>query len=632
MTVGRCPSCGAQVAFSAGSARVLVCSHCHTVVADKNGRLEERGKVAALVDTDSPLHLGLTGAYRGTPFRLVGRLQKDWGQGPWDEWYVELDDGRRAWLSESEGAFHFMFPLGRDEGVRLSALAPKTPVPIEGTRFVVEERRSARTVSAEGELPGELTPEGAYADLTGPSGVFATLDFEGAQVGAERYVGHAVTLEELSLSTEGLPKKARQTALAQARCPQCNGPLELKAPDRTMRVGCPYCGALCDVSAGKLSFLKALGKPEHPPAVPLGAKGTLEGVEWLCIGYLRRSCEVDGVRYGWEEYLLFQPKAGFSWLLCSNGHWTLLRPVAAGEVVDHHATARFRGRTYRRFGAVDAVTDYVLGECYWAVEVGERAHAVEWVDPPYSLNADGNGEEITFTHGPYLAPEVVAKAFGLKGLPAPQGIAPSQPNPHTARARTAVTWAAIYSAVVMLLFVVASALAARQLVAQESLEVPAGAAPGSPESMHFLGPFEVEQRGNLGVELSSNVSNDWFGVQGDLVDEATGEVRSFYVEVGYWSGYEGGESWSEGSRRDSAWLSAVPKGRYSLRLAPAFSPSGSPAPRRYEVVVRADVPRFLWAALAILLLWPWPALLFLRARGFEGTRWSDSTEAPSGDD
>jgi hypothetical protein len=106
VTQGNCPSCGAPVEFTAGTALVVVCGHCQTVVAKKGLDLEAHGKIGAIVDTDSPLQLNAEGRIGRVGYRVVGHLQKDHGAGPWDEWYVELDDGRTGWLSEAEGAFY----------------------------------------------------------------------------------------------------------------------------------------------------------------------------------------------------------------------------------------------------------------------------------------------------------------------------------------------------------------------------------------------------------------------------------------------------------------------------------------------------------------------------------------------
>ena len=53
-------------------------------------------------------------------------------------------------------------------------------------------------------------------------------------------------------------------------CPNCGGSLDLKAPDRTERVGCPYCGSLLDCDRGDLKLLHALDKPAFDLAIPIG--------------------------------------------------------------------------------------------------------------------------------------------------------------------------------------------------------------------------------------------------------------------------------------------------------------------------------------------------------------------------
>jgi hypothetical protein len=56
---------------------VVICGHCQTVVARKDASLEAHGKVARIVDTDSPLQLGIEGRYQKRGFRIVGHLLFD---------------------------------------------------------------------------------------------------------------------------------------------------------------------------------------------------------------------------------------------------------------------------------------------------------------------------------------------------------------------------------------------------------------------------------------------------------------------------------------------------------------------------------------------------------------------------
>ncbi|ADO69597.1 DUF4178 domain-containing protein [Stigmatella aurantiaca] len=626
MTQGQCPSCGAPVEFTAGSAQVLVCGYCQTVVAKKGLHLEAHGKIGAIVDTDSPLRLGLEGRHDRAPYRLVGHLQKDHGAGPWDEWYVEFENGRTAWLSEAEGFFYLLFESGVEEGLALDSLHPGERFSLRNRSYVVEERGHGRVVAAEGQLPSDVDPseDSYYVDATGPKGTLITLDFGTRSRDPEIFVGQRLKLEQLGIPMDQVRPKARKVALDQARCPQCNGALALRAPDSTRRVACPYCGALLDASKGRLAFLQLLEKPDHPPLIPLGAKGRLDGVEWICIGFMVRSCTVEGVRYPWEEYLLFNRARGFTWLMQSNGHWVYLKPLDAGEVsLAPGSSAYHEGRRYKSFQSVTAVTETVLGEFYWEVRAGETAEASEYVAPPYSVNVDATESEVSYTLGEYLAPSVIQEAFQLKEpLPSLQGIAPSQPNPHSSASTW--KWASFWAAALVAVYMVVNLLAANALVLDMTVRLDADAVSGQPSAMHFSEPFTIHKRGNVRAEVFAEVSNNWIGVQGDLVNQETGEVTSFYEELSYYSGRDSDGDWTEGSREATEYLSAVEPGTYVLRTTAAFSSGTGPQGRAFKVKLTSDVPRGTWFCLAVVVLLLGPVFSYLRSSSFESARWAES--------
>lgn len=625
MKVGQCPSCGAPVEFEAGSARVKVCPFCSTVVVRGTQGLETLGKVAELADTESPLKVGSSGRYNGTGFRVAGRLQKSHGKGAWDEWHLELDDGRSAWLSESEGAWNIMFEAG-DAGLGpIEHLKPLTPFSVRDKRFVVEEVGEATTVSAEGELPDFHTRH-PYVDATGPGGVFGSVDYGGGR--PVLYVGHSVTLEQLGFSKSDLQPTPRKEALAQARCTNCNGPLELKAPDRAKRVACPYCGALLDVSAGKLQLLQLLEKPPYEPRVPLGAKGRIKDVEWTVLAFLIRSCRVEGTRYPWEEYLLWNKEHGFRWLMMSNGHWTFLTPIPAGDCLFGVRVVKHGGTSYKQYQSVMTTTDWVSGECYWEVEAGEQGFAQEFIDPPKSINVDQTENEATVTLGEMLTRDQVMKAFNLtKPLPWPQGIAPAQANPWSERSNEAWKWSGIWAAVLLAVFIAFSAMGTHGTYFNKSFTPPLDAKPGSPEAMAFSEPFEIPKETPLEVEVRCpSLSNSWCGVQVDLVNEKTDEVISVYAEPSYYFGSDSDGSWSEGGTSASKETDEVDPGTYMLRATPTWDKPLT----EYSVEVSASggpgACCFLFFLVALFL---YPIVCIAAASQLETRRWEDSVFQPS---
>lgn len=624
MRVGDCPNCRAPVEFRPGAGKVKVCDYCHTVVLRGELKLENLGRVADLADTQSPLKVGLAGHHSGNAFTIVGRIQKSNGAGTWDEWCLGFDDGRTAWLSESEGEWNLMLPL---EGVGLppaDQLRPLASFQLRDRLFVVEEVGHAETVAAEGQLP-DFNRQHVYCDATGPKGAFCSLDY-GDNGPGEAFVGARTSIDQLGFDKGELAPTPKRDALKQARCPNCNGTLELKAPDAVKRVACPYCGALLDASSGDLAFLQLLDKPPYEPVLPLGTEGTLLKTKWTVLAFLIRSTTVEGTRYPWEEYLLWNQQAGFRWLMNSNGHWTFLTPIAAGDVGLSFRKATWSGKGFKAYQQVFAVTDYVAGECYWQVTVGEQAKASEYVEPPESINCDETDNEATFTHGQMLSADEVKQAFRVKAnMPVAQGIAPAQVNPHKAKLGSQFAWAGIWSAVFIALLIAFSAIGDTREFLRTTFTVPPGVKPGTPESQQFSQPFTIDKKVPLDVEFEApGLDNAWLAVQLDLVNEDTGEVVSVSPEASYYQGIDDGERWSEGSRSNSKQTAEVDPGKYVLRATPTFEqPSGMP--RDYLVVVKADsgvgvcCPFFIF-----LLLFAGPLVTALRSSSFETRRWNEA--------
>ena len=57
-----------------------------------------------------------------------------------------------------------------------------------------------------------------------------------------------------------------------------------------------------------------------------------------------RSVEFEGVRYYWQEYLLYNPAVGFRWLVESDGHWSYVSAVSPAKYsVGQHGQLRRQG-------------------------------------------------------------------------------------------------------------------------------------------------------------------------------------------------------------------------------------------------------------------------------------------------
>jgi Domain of unknown function (DUF4178) len=645
--VANCPACGAPVEFKSGQSIVVICNYCHSAVARTDRDLKDLGKVAELVETGSPLDVGIHGTWRDVPFELTGRAQLGHEMGgQWDEWYATFSNGWLGWLAEAQGRFYLTFQHQIPENVTLPSFdqlqlgqtVSGLPSP---TPLMVAETGRATALSAKGEIPYLLTPSETYyyADLAGPNGAFGTLDYN--ETPPLVFLGQQVTLAELGITTTRAPEREqRKVEAAQLGCPKCGGPLELRAPDKTERVTCPNCNSLLDVNHGQLKFLKALDKPSFEPVIPIGSTGDLPEGKMTVIGAMSRSVTIEGTQYFWSEYLLYNPQIGFRWLVHSDEHWNYVQAVPPGEVSEIARSVSFRGKGYRIFQDAQAVVESVLGEFYWKVEAGEGVRAVDYVSPPYMLSKEVTSlvvsqptrpgkkhdiGEINWSLGTYVTPAQIEKSFGLSALSRPSGIAPNQPYRH----KWIYKYWAIFILVALLIGFVTfiTSGSTKEVFSQSVTLQPLPDADGT--QVFFSEPFELAGRRNIRITGESPVQNTWVYLEGDLINEETGVVQSFPIDISYYQGVEDGESWTEGTQKDSTDTSSMPAGRYVLRLEGQWEKWQLPA--QVSVKVEQNVTTGFNLILLLIAVSIMPVIMAIYHINFERRRWAESMFSGGGD-
>ena len=427
----------------------------------------------------------------------------------------------------------------------------------------------------------------------------------------------------------GGPGAARKVAARALNCPNCGAALTVRAFEHTLTVVCGACQSVLDAKDPSLRVLQRFAQAKRvEPKIPLGARGTWRGATYEVIGFQRRTIHVDGTPYSWDEYLLFNPFAGFRYLTEYEGHWndvTTVRAIPQQRPGVGRPSAALRGQTFRHFQTADAKATYVLGEFPWQVRVGDRATVKDFIAPPRMLSLEETGDEKTWSLGEYVSGAEVWEAFRLPGSPPPaSGVFANQPSPHTSGGRG--LWNLFF------LFVVVVLAMALWRVVQRPTEVVRNSyqlTPGAGEPF-VTPPFALGGRtSSVEVRIDTDLENSWAYFNLALLNENTGTAIDFGREVSYYHGVEDGEAWHEGSRSDRARIPSVPPGRYYLRVDPEL-PADARRPVRYTLTVRRDVPAWPYFAVVLVLLAIPPATSGGRAAAFEAKRWAESDYAPSG--
>lgn len=435
---GPCPNCGSSIEFKAGSSISLVCRYCKHVVVRTDRDMRNLGRVADVTFSDAALAPGDRGTFRGQSFSIEGRLVLQHPQGgTWEEYYAVVG-GKNAWISEAQGQWQVVM-AAQVPAPPMNAIRPQMQVQLGPSTFVVQELNQGTFLSGEGELPFAASPgtKRYFADLSAAGGGWATIDYGDGRSQPIVYIGVQTSFAEFQVQQRGGDRPVQKVATKDIKCPSCGAPLPVLSPG-TERAACRHCNAISDVKLQQVVARQAQARQR--PGIELGRRGVIpvadaKGVyqqEWVVLGYVERSTGTPGSDdwFGWQEYLLYNVQHGYRWLVYDEGTFYLVTPLAAGDVDASRAPVfvRYRNLHFRRRNANPARVDYVLGEFYWKVEVGETVQVQDYEHGREILSCERSGTEVNWSHGVAIPMGVVVQAFGYRPKASAYGAATYSPG------------------------------------------------------------------------------------------------------------------------------------------------------------------------------------------------------------
>ena len=278
------------------------------------------------------------------------------------------------------------------------------------------------------------------------------------------------------------------------------------------------------------------------PLIPLGARGKIRGTDYEVIGFERRTIEVDGIRYHWNEYVLFNPYKGFRYLTEYNGHWNDVAICKEQPTVDprlsSHCTKQIIPAKYTSISKPRKPLPILFSASSpWEVRVGERA-----ASQTTSIHRECCPARRCLKKGPNHRRRVfMAKMYGaLSDCRASRHQRrrrlENEPSPFSANI-TAV-WLAFCCVYHRLLAMMTVDRCVREL--RFSRDLPTSIAYHGLVSRLLLPIHSNWREGTSNVEVatSASVTNDWIYLNYALINQDSGEAWDFGREVSFYSGYD----------------------------------------------------------------------------------------------
>jgi hypothetical protein len=436
-------------------------------------------------------------------------------------------------------------------------------------------------------------------------------------------------------------------------CPNCRENLTLYAWPNSQYMGCGKCYSLLKIAPNDLVLQHRFQRSAKFTISP-GTEVNIENIKYIVISATLKGVQNSSVYY-WSEYLLYHPSHPIASLSETNGHWHyLVRHTGAIQNTKYVAT--FQNREYDIYNRDKVVTHNVVGEL--PDSSFENCSYEEYISPPYILSHEIYSNNESWFFGKYVTQKELKEAVPtLTSTPVKWGVGAAQPN--AVKFPINLVWYSFLAFATIMLLSAMLLWKRETTLGQMTLEVPStqpitqqvspAAFLGMSDSAfaaldidqsnaavssfnenqikkdEYAKTFSFEVPSNhsaLGVKLHATPSNSWVSCEVILINENTGEEKSFWQDIEYYSGYDGG-SWSEGSFDESRIVSNVKAGKYHFLIKGQQAAAQDAKPVNITWTINPPIYSNLWTVL-ILGLVVVIALNIIRS-AFESRRWANAS-------
>ncbi len=430
---------------------------------------------------------------------------------------------------------------------------------------------------------------------------------------------------------------AETSEIRKIQCPQCAAPIPLYGGKDVFAIVCSHCGACLD-GQDEFKFLKKFKSVDRPDvALKIGMTGVIQNISFVIIGIVEFTQRDEWGNYPWVEFLLFSKTHGYAWLCYENGHYVFGREVKdapVGRAITFNepifkTTIYAKDKRFKVFECAPASITYVEGELTWRASIGDKIEYLDAISPPSIYCVEQNSTETEYFFGEYVSPQEIHKGFGLSDKPKkPEGVFSCQPFSTHPLLKGMASAGAFYAILSTALLFSTLSFFRGEAVFHQYVET-------SP-SQETEYPFTVtNSKGLMSMDVHSPLSNAWADFDVSILDDDDNEIYLFSKNLSYYHGYEGGESWSEGTQSAKTYFKVPETGTYKFVInaeggqgewASDLSKIGCTV----TIKQGCKVSRYFLTLLASMLLFA--GVAYLEKYFFERKRWEDYYEELEDDD
>jgi|GEM_PF-3708706 len=398
-------------------------------------------------------------------------------------------------------------------------------------------------------------------------------------------------------------------------CPGCSSTLKQYNINASCHYSCAKCNTFfirnTDGSTERIS--KQDWSSSSVPGITIGATGNIHGHKFIVTGYSKRWDKNEMVY--WDEYTLYDDANDcYYYLAFDEGAWIFVWKAEEQDINPRHSSELFGSyiteynpyRKYEEYASFTYDITYAEGEFDSdIIEDAEEIKVVEYISNDHMLIAETDEEETLWYRGKLLSNYEVLTAFAKEDL--------SADTQKQLNKQDTEFLVKKYGVIMIVLIIVAQLVLLmfnqpRDILKKDFITLKDSASWNNMKTID-AGTIKIFGSTALDIAFTSQLNNEWLELDVALESTNGGTSYNFTKVIEYYSGYEGGEFWKEGSQTTHALLSNVPAGEYALYISP-----GSDTDRSFPIKVEVEENTVLYsnAFLAILIILLLPGFYALR--------------------
>lgn len=618
-----CPFCKIKHTFSSSLITAFICPTCNYMLQgniDYNDVAPTRFEPTP--DDGSVISIGDKITVESKTYYVIGKIRYQLTTNITSKWILINNEGSVNYLFEFSETYALLTkypsPLEKQS---LTNLKPLDLLTIKGfiNTFQVKEIYKNIHTTAAGEIEN-FTIDFEKFDVY----EFANEQNEYAFIQSSfdknlsLYVGQFVHFNDLLIESKTI-KSFKQIKL---NCPKCKNIIDNRLKGKAVSIVCSSCLSLFSFDRNQQLVTVNQFKKIAEIDIPIGSKGKINNIDYTVIGYMLKK-ETDS-QFIWKEYWLKDQNGRTAVLSEFNGHYNLSYQVDFWG--DKHTKNGplyiiLEGEKYHIYNRYGITILSASGEFTFNISATIDAKVQEFINPPYIFFTEIDKDSATFFKGIYVSAKQVQKAFEMAEIPIQVGVGSTQTMVLGTSYPTFVKLCVSFLTLILAIQIYFSVGSSSQKVFNQRF---IQSAIGDSTKVLISNSFEIKNAPTvLQFDIESNVSNNWFGVTIELINHKTGDRFEVDKTIEFYSGIDGGESWSEGSRSESVFMSQVPAGTYHINLYPEWG-SLDKETNNFSIWVYENVP--LWSNFWITCLVGivFISIHYLRFRIFESRRWEGS--------